>query len=44
MVVEIGYWKLRGLVGSIRLILEYCNEEWKETNYEVQVKVLLGVL
>ena len=36
--IEIGYWKIRGLVGSIRLLLEYVGEEWKETNYVATLK------
>ena len=39
MVLEIGYWKLRGLVGGIRVLLEYVGEEWKETMYECHLKV-----
>ena len=35
--IEIGYWKTRCLVGSIRLILEYTDEEWIETLYDTSL-------
>merc|ERR1712212_199389 len=38
MVLEIGYWKIRGLVGGIRVLLEHVGEEWKETMYEAHLK------
>ena len=37
--IEVGYWKIRGLVGGIRVLLEYVGEEWKETMYEIHQKV-----
>ncbi|KAL7647621.1 UNVERIFIED_CONTAM: hypothetical protein RMT77_001221 [Armadillidium vulgare] len=33
MVVTLGYWKLRGLGQSIKLILEYTGTEYKEKQY-----------
>ena len=39
MVIELGYWKIRGLVGGARLLLEYCGENWTETFYEAHKKV-----
>ena len=36
--IEIGYWKLRGLVGGIRVLLEYVGEEWAETQYEAHFR------
>ena len=36
--IEIGYWKLRGLVGGIRVLLEHVGEEWKETQYEAHFR------
>ena len=38
--IEVGYWKIRGLVGGIRVLLEHVGAEWKETVYEVQEKVI----
>jgi len=37
MAIEIGYWKIRGLVGGARLLLEYAGADWKETMYEVSL-------
>ena len=36
--IEIGYWKIRGLVGGIRVLLEHVGEEWKETQYEAHFR------
>ena len=36
--IEIGYWKIRGLVGGIRVLLEHVGEEWKESQYEAHFK------
>jgi len=38
IMIEIGYWKLRGLVGGIRVLLEYVGEEWNETHYEAHFR------
>ena len=35
--IEIGYWKIRGLVGGVRVLLEHVGEEWKETFYEAHL-------
>jgi len=37
MTIEIGYWKIRGLVGGARLLLEYAGADWNETMYEVSL-------
>jgi glutathione S-transferase len=34
MTIEVGYWNIRGLVGGIRVLLEYCGEDWNEKFYE----------
>ena len=34
MVIEVGYWKLRGLVGGIKVLLEYCGAEWKWVEFD----------
>eukprot|EP00922_Rhytidocystis_sp_ex-Travisia-forbesii_P014518 GHVS01021709.1.p1 GENE.GHVS01021709.1~~GHVS01021709.1.p1 ORF type:complete len:152 (+),score=16.71 GHVS01021709.1:203-658(+) len=34
--LEIGYWKIRGLAQPIRLVLEYCRVSWRETRYELK--------
>jgi len=34
MTIEVGYWKLRGLVGGIKVLLEYCGADWKWTEYD----------
>lgn len=36
--IEVGYWKIRGLVGGIRVLLEHTGEQWNETQYEVHQK------
>ena len=36
MVIEVGYWNLRGLVGFIRLIDVYTEEGIKFKTYEVE--------
>ena len=33
--MEFGYWKIRGLAGGIRALLEYCDADWKDNQYEV---------
>jgi glutathione S-transferase len=38
MTIEVGYWKIRGLVGGVRIMLEYAGADWKETMYEVHQK------
>ena len=35
--IEIGYWKIRGLVGGVRVLLEHVGEQWKETFYEAHL-------
>ena len=35
MTIELGYWKIRGLASGIRLLLEYCDADWKDNQYEV---------
>ena len=38
MPIEVGYWNIRGLVGGIRVLLEYAGAEWTETMYNVTKK------
>jgi len=38
MVIEVGYWDIRGLVGGIRVLLEYAGADWSETMYSVVKK------
>eukprot|EP00921_Rhytidocystis_pertsovi_P017290 GHVQ01027167.1.p1 GENE.GHVQ01027167.1~~GHVQ01027167.1.p1 ORF type:complete len:133 (+),score=7.45 GHVQ01027167.1:201-599(+) len=33
--LHLGYWNIRGLAQPIRLLLAYCQLEWKETRYEL---------
>ena len=33
--MELGYWKLRGLSNGIRILLDYCEADWTNTEYEV---------
>merc|ERR1711990_277543 len=33
--MELGYWNCRGLAQPIRLLLEFCGEDYKETRYEI---------
>jgi len=35
MPIEVGYWNIRGLVGGIRVLLEYTGADWNEKMYEV---------
>merc|ERR1711970_1018119 len=35
--IEVGYWKIRGLIGGVRVLLEHVGEEWKETFYEAHL-------
>eukprot|EP00922_Rhytidocystis_sp_ex-Travisia-forbesii_P050954 GHVS01075681.1.p2 GENE.GHVS01075681.1~~GHVS01075681.1.p2 ORF type:complete len:234 (+),score=37.88 GHVS01075681.1:220-921(+) len=34
--LEVGYWKIRGLAQPIRFLLEYCKLPWRDTTYELQ--------
>jgi len=34
MPIELGYWKLRGLAGNIKLLLEYTGADWKDTQFD----------
>jgi len=34
MTIEVGYWNIRGLIGGVRLMLEYAGADWNETFYE----------
>lgn len=36
--IELGYWKIRGLVGGARVMLEHAGAEWNETFYEAHQK------
>merc|ERR1712076_86087 len=36
--IELGYWKIRGLVGAARVLLEYCDADWSEKLYEAHPK------
>jgi len=38
MPIEVGYWDIRGLVGGIRVMLEYAGADWNETMYSVSQK------
>ena len=38
MPIEVGYWNIRGLVGGVRVMLEYAGADWNETMYEVVKK------
>lgn len=34
MTIQVGYWNIRGLIGGVRLMLEYAGADWNETFYE----------
>ena len=34
MPIELGYWKLRGLAGAAKVLLEYVEADWKFTAYD----------
>ena len=34
MPIELGYWKLRGLAGAAKVLLEYVEADWKVTEYD----------
>jgi len=34
MTLELGYWKVRGIAGGIKVFLEYTGEKWTDTFYE----------
>jgi len=38
MSIELGYWKLRGLAGFIKMLLEYSGAEYKEILYDHYLK------
>ena len=38
MVIEVGYWNLRGLVGFIRLLDVYTDEGIKWKTYEISAR------
>jgi len=38
MTIQVGYWNIRGLIGGVRLMLEYAGADWNETFYEAHLK------
>ena len=38
MSIELGYWKLRGLAGFIKMLLEYSGADYKEILYDHYLK------
>ena len=38
MTIQVGYWNIRGLIGGVRLMLEYAGADWNETFYEGKLK------